>query len=91
MPMEEFFDARLKFVQSCATQGEYVLCPKCSQPLEFVSAWLSIHDARFPECAGWGKVCRAVIPYCPRCEEKPDDRGCLHASPLRDPHQHVFN
>lgn len=33
-----------------------------------------IWDGPFP-CSGSGKVHREHVPYCPKCEEKPDSTG----------------
>lgn len=52
---------------------------KCGAVLRAVLVYLSIHDSPFQgTCAGSGRVARILIPYCPYCEEKPDEYGCLH-------------
>ena len=79
---EEFLRQRQAFIDRCDKQGEAVLCPVCRSWIRFVGAYLSIHDARLENCAGYGKVLRLVVPYCPQCETQPSDRGCLHELPI---------
>jgi hypothetical protein len=41
---------------------------------------LSIHDVAFTEaCVSLhDQKWHFAVPYCPRCELKPDEHGCLH-------------
>jgi|HubBroStandDraft_1064217.scaffolds.fasta_scaffold142217_2 hypothetical protein len=76
---EEFVLKRTEWIKAhCITDGERQLCVRCTTPIEIIGAYLSIHDKRFDHCAGPGHVVRLVVPYCPRCEEQPEARGCLH-------------
>lgn len=54
-------------------------CRACGSAIEFVQAFMSIHDARFEGCVGPGQVVRVAIPFCSFCEDKaPDEQGCFH-------------
>jgi hypothetical protein len=46
--------------------------------VELVGVFFSIHDARFSQCAGAGKVLRLAVPYCPKCESRPEETSCIH-------------
>lgn len=59
------------------------VCPTCHSVGGFVLAHVSIHHAEFERCAGEGFVWPLHIPYCPRCEALPEDRGCLHLTPAQ--------
>jgi hypothetical protein len=76
----EFALKRNEWVKAhCLTDGDRQLCVNCKTPIEIISAYISIHDARFGNhCAGPGAVIRLVVPFCPKCEAKPQERGCLH-------------
>src|SRR6516225_3071000 len=54
-------------------------CKTCGEPPKTVCAYVSVHDPQFgDECVGSGKVLRPRIPYCPRCEVRPEESGCFH-------------
>jgi hypothetical protein len=53
-------------------------CPTCDDTISFASTTLSIHSAEFPTCAGQGRVWPFSVPYCARCEPKPEPFGCIH-------------
>ena len=82
--LSEFLKERQTFVDACEKQGEAVLCSKCRTWVEYVGAFVSIHDARFERCSGYGRCIRMIIPYCPNCEPRPSERGCLHEKPIVD-------
>jgi hypothetical protein len=76
---EQFCWERTAWIkENCVTDGEFQRCAKCRSHIEVVGASISLHDARFVNCAGGGKVCIVVIPFCPKCETRPDDHGCFH-------------
>src|SRR5262245_60817139 len=56
-------------------------CKKCGAAIERLDAYVSLHDARFPECTGTGSVRRIPVLYCPSCEETPSLQGCFHDEP----------
>jgi len=62
----------------CITDGEYQRCKICQSFIEIIGAYMSLHDTRFPGCAGSGRVMRLVIPFCPKCETRPSEYGCIH-------------
>jgi hypothetical protein len=54
-------------------------CLNCGSRIMSHTVFFSIHDAAFHDlCAGPGDVVRLGIPYCPKCEPKPDESGCIH-------------
>jgi len=59
-------------------------CTQCGRPMERVAACISIHCLEFgDDCAvaGGGETVGFVdVPYCPACEPKPNDHGCMHVS-----------
>lgn len=64
-------------------QRHGTFCRTCARPIDTVVAYMTIHDTRFePECAGSGRVIKMLIPFCPECEERPDERGCVHVRPF---------
>jgi hypothetical protein len=62
--------------------GDKWACPNCGSIIQQKTAFVSIHDAGFGDCAGRGEVKRVAIPYCPTCEpeiaEKRELYGCVH-------------
>lgn len=49
-------------------------CRKCSSIIQAVSVSHPIWDGPFA-MSGGGRVFNESKPYCPKCEEKPSDRG----------------
>ncbi len=53
--------------------GTYT-CNACGSDILAIEVKRSVWD--FPEaCAGSGEVRTEMVPYCPKCEEKPNWRG----------------
>lgn len=79
--LKEFTDARMKWIAEHAEDigdGKQ-RCRSCKTQIELLPAYVSIHAVEFGVlCAGEGKVLRLAIPFCPRCEVKPSERGCIH-------------
>lgn len=55
--------------------------------LQYRSVWLS--DGPGP-CAGTGEVEHHVVPYCPKCDPKPSDRGVTHRTIAEDIAANLF-
>ncbi len=53
-------------------------CAHCITQLKGINAYISEHDSMWSDCAGGGEVQSILIPYCPNCESKPEEYGCLH-------------
>lgn len=71
----DFLLEREKWIHDHLDNG---CCRHCGSTIEFVQAFISVHDVRF-ECAGNGKVVRVALPYCPFCEDSvPKTTGCFH-------------
>ena len=82
--LDEFAAERMDWIkQKCVTDGALQRCKECGVVIEIVPAFISMHDARFETCAGPGTVMRLAIPYCPKCEDKPENYGCVHEVPTR--------
>lgn len=82
--LDEFAAERKKWIEeNCVTDGDLQRCKKCNAAMEIVPAFISMHDARFEQCTGGGVALRLAIPFCPKCETKPEDHGCFHEFPLR--------
>jgi hypothetical protein len=79
----EFSDSLKRFLDTCCVLcGESLCCTTCGTPILHVRAALSIHNSAAGDCGGQDeRVWTTVVPYCPRCEEKPERRGCLHFTP----------
>ena len=77
-------DQRMQWIADhCVTDGEDQRCHICNTKVEIVGVYFSIHDARFDECGGGGKVMHLAVPFCPRCESRPEDRACSTSSRSR--------
>jgi hypothetical protein len=75
------FSASLKhFLETCcALCGNTLCCKACGTAIVHVRAALSIHNSVAGDCAGPDqRVWTTFVPYCPGCEEKPENQGCLH-------------
>lgn len=49
-------------------------CTKCGSEILIAEISHSVHDGPFP-LSGSGKVHREQMPYCPKCETKPNSIG----------------
>jgi len=78
--LDEFRAAWHKYRDEQANEGPGGLWRhNCGAVLRTVTAFVSIHDSPFKgSCSGSGRVARIEIPYCPYCEPKPLEFGCLH-------------
>lgn len=55
------------------------ICRSCGRALTTATVCVSIHASKFGNiCAGSGEVVEMAIPYCPRCEEPPQESTCIH-------------
>jgi ribosomal protein L37E len=74
--LKEFFECR------CLLLGNTLLCRECGASIVHARVVISIHDSAFHDkCAACGKrAWTMTLPYCPQCEKKPEERGCLHLS-----------
>src|SRR6185312_12654320 len=72
------------FYNDCCRQrttSERPMCKKCGSEVATVVAFMDVHDERLCDsCAGPDRVWKLPVPYCPRCEEKPATRGCIHVA-----------
>ncbi len=64
----------------CVSPSErQVTCAHCGGDIHRVRGMLLLHDERFGDaCAGPGRALRMDIPFCPQCEARPAEFGCIH-------------
>lgn len=67
------------------------VCKECDLEILFIEARIDVHvRAADYRCAGPGMTGVAQISYCPNCEERPADIGCIHV-PIEYFRPVVFN
>ena len=79
--LAEFREAIRQFLSLRCVQCDRMLrCSDCQAPIEYYRALLFIHDEAFSgSCVALqDQQWHFAVPYCPRCELKPDARGCVH-------------
>jgi hypothetical protein len=76
----EYADALKHFLDDfCLPNGNALHCRKCGASIRHIRATLTIHNSTCGGCDTLGPSSwNTVVPYCPKCEAKPDRRGCLH-------------
>ena len=79
MRLAEFAAEHARYIkEECEENGVLLVCRSCSARIILERVFLSIHDTRFEGShAGEGLVWNVYIPFCPTCEDRPQD-GCLH-------------
>lgn len=75
---DEFIRAFVADHQGHTVKDNAIRCQLCNTILESARVYLSLHAAEFEECTGPGAVLMTFINLCPRCEDRPTERGCLH-------------
>jgi hypothetical protein len=68
---------------SCILSHHRLYCAMCGTPIVYVRASLLLHEAACPVCVSVASIMEnrawnTMVPYCPNCEEKPAEHGCLH-------------
>lgn len=82
---EEIF--RQYFLTECYQGPQKMWRHKCGTPIRMRPASISIHQCPPDKCPGPDIVAAdgtmevQQIPYCDRCEEVPQNIGCLHETP----------
>ena len=57
----------------------------CGADIEAVTQYRSVHLSDGPGLfAGTGEVEHHIIPYCPKCDPKPSDRGVTRKTIMQD-------
>lgn len=83
LSIKEFGDQREQWIADhCVADGVYRRCRNCNTKVENIGVYFSIHYARLDICAGAGRILRLAVPFCPRCESRPEDCSCLHELPI---------
>jgi hypothetical protein len=81
MTLAEFREAIRQFLNvRCLQCDKTLVCTRCEAPIAYLQALLSIHDDAFADaCVSLqDEEWHFAVPYCPRCELKPDAHGCVH-------------
>lgn len=82
MGIEEFTDAYKKefdkLYEKNPKTGE-ANCKKCGTVVLVATMYVSVHAKDFSECTGFGECEPLPLPYCPKCEGKPEEIfTCVH-------------
>lgn len=78
---DDFFHARTVFFDHhCVSPGRRgaLYCLGCRTAIKCVNVTIEIHDLNPDICEGSGEKFEAGIPYCPHCEPRPVEFGCVH-------------
>ena len=81
MTLAEFREAMKLFLSArCLERNRVLFCADCESPISHCRTCLSIHDeAVGNRCVGSEtRQWNVLLPYCPRCEQRPLAQGCLH-------------
>ena len=55
-------------------------CYVCKSSIKYVTRFNSVHFSEFKWPVGGGEVRKQRIPYCPKCNEKPTNKGVIKKS-----------
>jgi len=84
VPLEGYLQARRDFLAqktlAWPTTGG-LQCVECGEQIRAQAATLDVHGPDLGVCEGQGGTMQTAVPYCPRCEELPATRGCVHPCP----------
>ena len=64
----------LVLIESSWDEEKRAWIHSCGEIVMTFTDYRPIWDGPFP-CSGSGRVHRDVVPYCPKCEEKPESLG----------------
>jgi hypothetical protein len=81
MTLAEFREAIRQFLNlRCVQCDRRLVCSECDAPIEYFGTLLSIHDLAVTDaCVSLhDQAWHFAVPYCSRCEVKPNARGCVH-------------
>lgn len=67
---------------SCRETAETYACRSCGTDIQWAHVFMSMHDASCVYCTGFGDVFGASVPYCPLCEPRLNEYGCVHLEPV---------
>jgi hypothetical protein len=77
-------DRALFMMSACLDYGANQLhCSQCGTRIKWEAVFISAHRMAV-DCVGTGTIVQVDIPYCPRCEETPYLRGCVHVCDGQD-------
>ena len=79
----EFSDSLREFLDDqCVLVENRLRCRDCGTLIVHSRVVVSIHDSAFHNaCVAFDRrAWTMTLPYCPLCEEKPAELGCLHVS-----------
>jgi len=79
--LDEYVKARGEFLNNkcVAWPGTGGLaCAACGREIYVAEATIELHDPTLANCYATGTDFEAALPWCPHCEPKPAERGCVH-------------
>jgi len=82
---DEFFMIVQSFLVSNYSAGEGthgLICKHCKSKVRMEPLAVSLHEADLDRCVETGNAQFMRIPYCPRCENPPNSKGCIHVPSL---------
>ena len=75
-PIELLEEIHKFYLENTDSQGQCLICREFT---EIQLVYFSLHNDLFDDlCAGEGQVWRLSILYCPKCEDVPEEQGCIH-------------
>lgn len=81
MTLAEFRESIRQFLNlHCVQCDRKLVCSECDAPIEYFATLLSIHDMEFTDACVTldDQTWHFAVPYCPRCEVRPNAQGCVH-------------
>jgi hypothetical protein len=79
--LEGFYTGRRDYLRDLTQSSPFtgkVVCRWCGVQIKMAPVTVEIHGPSGDGCVGEGEEFEAGVPYCPRCEELPESRGCVH-------------
>lgn len=67
-----------------SSEGGWV-CKDCGASILSIEVKISLHIQEEEECVGPRIEGGVLIPFCPECEERPEEFGCVHLPPESPP------
>lgn len=81
LTLDQYLQARREFLARKTLTSRVtglLVCPECGIRIRAQAATLDIHGPDLGVCQGEGDTMNTAVPYCPKCEEVPAARGCVH-------------
>jgi hypothetical protein len=79
--LDQYLHARREFLAQKTVTSRVtglLVCAECGLRIRAQAATLEVHGLDLGICEGQRDTMNTAVPYCPRCEEVPAVRGCVH-------------